>query len=58
MKMSDLEKKDRKEVYEIEMNVALTQNVDVETLIDLKYEKKEKAEEILRQIVKKAEKEM
>ena len=40
MKMFDFEKKNRKKIYEIEMNVALTQNVDIETFIDLKYEKK------------------
>ena len=58
MKMFDSRKKNRKKIYEVEMNVALTQNVDVETLIDLKYEKKKKTEEIFRQIVKKAEKKM
>ena len=40
MKMFDFEKKNRKKIYEIEMNVALTQNVNVEIFIDLKYEKK------------------
>ena len=58
MKVFDSKKNERKEMYEIEIDVSLTQNVDEKTLIDLKYEKKERAEEILRQIVKKAEKEM
>ena len=57
MKVFD-SKKNEKKMYEIENDVSLTQNVDEKTLIDLKYEKKEKIEKILRQIVKETKKEM
>ena len=40
MKMFDSKKNERKKIYEIEIDVSLTQNVDEKTFSDLKYEKK------------------
>ena len=56
MKIFDFEKKNRKEIYEIEMNVALTQNVNIETFIDLKYEKKKKLKKFFDKLQKKLKK--
>ena len=58
MKVFDSRKSEREKMYEIEIDVSLTQNVDEKTLIDLKYEKEERVEKILRQIIKEAKKEM
>ena len=58
MKVFGSKKSEREEMYEIEIDVSLTQDVDEKTLIDLKYEEEERAEEILRQIVEEAKKEM
>ena len=58
MKVFDSKKSEREKMYEIEIDVSLTQNVDEKILIDLKYEEKERIEEIFRQIVKKAKKKM
>ena len=58
MKVFDSKKNERKKMYEIEIDVSLTQNVDEKILIDLKYEEEKRTEEILRQIVKEAKKKM
>ena len=58
MKMFDSKKSEREKMYEIEIDISLTQDVDEKTLIDLKYEKEKKTEKIFRQIVKEAKKKM
>ena len=58
MKVFGSKKSEREEMYEIEIDVSLTQDVDEKTFIDLKYEEEERAEEIFRQIVEEAKKEM
>ena len=58
MKMFDSKKSEKEKMYEIEIDVSLTQDVDEKTLIDLKYEEEKKIEEILRQIIEEAKKKM